>query len=93
MDYVAIHFSGHAIVQMFKRNIIVNDVKLAVKGGEVIKSYPYDKPYPSFLILGFVENRPLHVVASTDTEGNCFVITVYEPDLSIWNENFTIKIK
>jgi hypothetical protein len=48
MDYLAIHFSGHAIVQMFKRNIKVDDVKQAVKGGKVIKSYPHDKPYPSF---------------------------------------------
>jgi hypothetical protein len=47
MDYKAIYFSGHATVQMFKRNINVNDIELVIKSGEVIKSYPNDKPYPS----------------------------------------------
>jgi len=93
MDYKTIHFIGHAILQMFKRDIGVEDVKTVMKKGEPIKSYPDDKPYPSFLLLGFIENRPLHVVVSFDNDGNCYVITAYEPDLSIWNENFTIKIK
>jgi hypothetical protein len=91
MNYKTIYFSGHATVQMFKRKINVDNVELVIKSGEVIKSYPDDKPYPSFLILGFFESRPIHVVASVDQDGNCYIITTYEPDLIIWNETFTIK--
>ena len=91
MVYKAIYFSGHATVQMFKRNISVNDIELVITSGEVIKSYPNDKPYPSFLMLGFIESRPIHVVMLTDQDENCYIITTYEPDLIIWNETFTIK--
>lgn len=52
MVYKAIYFSEHATVQMFKRNISVNDINFVIKSGEIIKSYPNDKPYPSFLMLG-----------------------------------------
>jgi len=91
MVYKAIYFSGHATVQMFKRNISVNDINVVIKSGEIIKSYPNDKPYPSFLMLGFIGSRPIHVVLSTDRDENCYIITTYEPSLIIWNETFTIK--
>ncbi|MFA5327746.1 MAG: DUF4258 domain-containing protein [Prolixibacteraceae bacterium] len=58
MKYKNLHFSGHATVQMFKRRISVGDTELVLKTGKVIKEYPDDKPYSSFLILGFVNNRP-----------------------------------
>ncbi|MBN1927813.1 MAG: DUF4258 domain-containing protein [Prolixibacteraceae bacterium] len=76
---------------MFKRKIAEQDVINIIKNGEIIKSYPDDKPYPSELILGYVGSRPLHVVVSINIEGCCFVITTYEPDVSIWNEKFSAK--
>lgn len=91
MDYKKIHFSGHATVQMFKREIQVEDIQLVIKTGKVIKEYPADKPFSSFLILGFVNKRPLHVVTSTDKQGNCFIITAYESDIKLWDTDFTIK--
>lgn len=35
-------FSDHAISQMFKRDILVEDVKQVISKGEVIKEYPND---------------------------------------------------
>jgi hypothetical protein len=84
-------FSGHAIIQMFKRGIKVSDVGTVLQTGKVIKEYPEDKPYPSFLILGFINDRPLHIVASSDENGNCYIVTAYEPDERLWDENFTTK--
>jgi hypothetical protein len=43
---------------MFKRNISVDDVKRGIEGGETIAEYPYDKPYPSYLMLASVNDRP-----------------------------------
>ena len=91
MKYKNLYFSGHATIQMFKRGIQVVDIELVLKSGKIIKEYPEDKPYPSFLILAIVNKRPLHVVASVDFVGNCFVITAYEPDKKLWDKNFTIK--
>lgn len=78
---------------MFKRSISADDVELAIKEGIVIKSYPGDKPFPSRLILGFMDGaKPLHVVVSQDAQsGTCYIITAYEPDPSLWTSDFTKK--
>ena len=86
-----IHFSGHATIQMFKRTIDVDQVEHVLKTGKIIREYPEDKPYPSFLILGYVGKRPLHVVVSTDKQGNCYIITAYEPDRKLWKSDFETR--
>jgi hypothetical protein len=86
-------FSDHAISQMFKRDILVDDVKEIIDKGEIIKEYPNDKPYPSYLILDFVNHRPLHLVLAKDDSDKCIVITVYEPSQEIWATNFKTKTK
>ena len=91
MECKKIYFSGHATVQMFKRSILVEDIETVLKAGMIIKDYPDDNPYPSFLILGFMKSRPLHIVVSTDEFGNCYIITAYEPDVAIWNADFKTK--
>jgi hypothetical protein len=91
MNCKTIFFSGHATIQMFKRNISVNDVEQVLKVGQIIKSYPEDKPFPSYLVLGIIDSKVLHVVVSGDNSGNCYIITAYQPDAGLWNINFTSK--
>jgi hypothetical protein len=91
MNCKTIHFSGHATVQMFKRRISVEDIYTILKIGQVIKSYPEDKPFPSYLVLGETGNRILHIVVSSDDSKNCYVITAYQPDAGLWNKDFTFK--
>lgn len=59
--------------------------------GEIIETYGDDFPLPSYLIRGWgMENRPLHVVVGIDTQEKILiVITAYEPDASLWEENFS----
>ena len=85
-------FSNHAINQMFKRGINVDDVKYVINNGEVIHSYLDDKPFPSYLILGY-KGKPLHVLVAIDENNDkCVIITTYYPDSDIWNKNFKIKL-
>lgn len=85
-------FSDHAITQMFKRNISVDDVKRVIENGETIAEYPYDKPYPSYLMLAKVNNRPIHIVVGKDEViEKCIVVTAYEPDPNIWEPGFKSK--
>ncbi len=85
-------FSNHAVKQMFARNIGVEDVKSVIEIGEIIKDYPDDKPYPSCLVYGEVNNRPLHVVYSYIEQNNqIIIITAYEPGLDIWENNFKTR--
>lgn len=73
-----LEFSDHAINQMFKRDILVEDIRQTIDMGEVIVEYPNDKPFPSFLILAFVNFRHLHVVVAHDERfDKCIVITAY----------------
>lgn len=83
----------HSFRRMFEREISPEDVLTVVKQGEIIKEYPDDKPYPSFLILKFVNNKPIHiVVAKNEPDEFCFVVTVYEPDPGIWSKDFKTKL-
>lgn len=89
-----IKFRVHAIQRMFERNITKNEIRGIISNGKVIKDYPDDIPYPSKLILGWVNNRPLHVVVA-ENKGNTelIIITVYEPDMNKWDSNFERKLK
>ena len=87
-------FSNHALKAMIARSINADDVIAAVKTGEVIREYPDDKPYPSFLMLKFINNRPYHVVVGQISEGSiCIIITCYEPDATLWDNEFKNKIR
>jgi hypothetical protein len=89
MDYRAIIFSGHAVRQMFARAVGADDVAAIVRNGEIIKEYPDDRPYPSFLMLGFVRGAPVHVVVALDeAAGTAIVITAYIPDEQLWSDDF-----
>lgn len=85
-------FRVHALQRMFERRITENDVLLALKKGKIIASYSDDQPYPSRLVLGWQGTRPIHaVVADNEKENQLIVITVYEPDLKQWNEEFETR--
>lgn len=57
-------YSAHALQAIIKRNLSTAEVEDVINNGEVIADYDTDKPYPSKLILHFVINRPIHVVAA-----------------------------
>lgn len=82
-------FRFHAISRMFERNISETDVEMVIKTGKIIEDYPTDQPYPSCLRLGFVKNRPLHIVtADAADEETTVIITVYEPSVDRWLPGF-----
>lgn len=93
MECKGIEYSNHAIEQSFKRDIDLKDVETGIKQGEVIKSYPRDTPYPSFLILSFHNSIPLHILVAKNETGGCIVVTVYRPSPSIWEADFKTKKK
>jgi hypothetical protein len=83
-------YRQHAIRRMFEREISADDVLSILRNGQTIESYPDDKPYPSRLILGTRESRPMHVVIADNlADDTKIVITVYEPDPVLWNDDFT----
>jgi hypothetical protein len=83
-------FSSHAIQQMFFRRITKQQVKTAIAYGEIIEENPNDTPFPSYLILDFVERKPIHIVLSYNQDSQtCYVVTAYNPNPEIWEDNFS----
>jgi len=92
MDRDRLVFTGHAIRQMFARQISGDDVQFVVNDGATIAAYLDDNLYPSRLILGFVNKRHIHVVfAYNSSEQAGYVITVYEPNPKLWEGDFRTR--
>lgn len=85
-------FRRHALERMAERAVKRAEVEAVVKAGEVIREYPDDHPLASRLVLGWINDRPLHVVAADDEAANeTYIITVYEPDPDVWEPDFRSK--
>ena len=88
-------YRTHAIERIFEREISDNDVEKCVINGIVIEKYIDDKPYPSFLVLGYENNdlkKPLHVVYAKNDE-NIIIITAYRPDKDKWVDDYKKRIE
>jgi hypothetical protein len=78
-------FSKHAVDQSIVRRVTVQDIREAIAAGEVIEDYPDDKYGPSCLLLGYTRaGRPLHIQCSHPSRPLLKIITLYEPDASLW---------
>ncbi|KPK77629.1 MAG: hypothetical protein AMJ89_02080 [candidate division Zixibacteria bacterium SM23_73] len=74
----------HASRRMLEREILYEEVLEVILKGEVIKTYPEAKPFPAYLIMGFVkEKEPLYVLCSFDGE-MVHIITVHWLDPKKW---------
>ena len=78
-------FTRHAVDQSIIRRVRVDELEEAIACCEVIEDYPDDKYGPSCLILGRTRaGRALHIQCSHPSRMLLKVITVYEPDPSLW---------
>ena len=76
--------SEHAAYRASRRRIDAAKLRGALLVGEVVEDYADDPRGPSALVLGFVEEVPLHAVCGFDAEGHMIVITCYIPELPDW---------
>jgi hypothetical protein len=75
---------------MAQRGFEPDDIRGSMVNGTVIEEYPEDVPYPSFLVMVWLGQRPVHIVAANNNaDEETIIITVYEPDPQKWNSGFT----
>ena len=92
MNCKAFSFSSHAIKRMFERSLSRDDVVCVIEQGDVIRDYPEDQPYPSCLILWFLNATPIHVVvARNGSDLSCYIVTAYVPSEALWQAGFKEK--
>lgn len=88
-----IDWTMHCLNRLNQRDILIADVKNAIKNGDIIEYYYDDYPYPSCLILGFsTRNQVLHVVCGMSNDF-VHVITAYYPDDDNWKEDMKTRRK
>jgi len=80
----------HSRKRFAERHIMIQDVCQAIQTGRIIEQYPDDFPFPSCLILGYSEDRPIHVCASIQ-DNVMYVITAYIPDPAKWEADFATR--
>jgi hypothetical protein len=74
-----IQWRKHAI-----REVLLNE--------ERIHDYTEDRPFPSALFLGYIGDKPLHVMAAFDEMNkHVFVITAYEPSLDVFEADYRTR--
>ncbi len=75
-------------MRMFERGISEADIREILSTGEVIADYPDDRPYPSQLLLGWIDNKPMHILTAETDNGETIIVTAYHPELALWEDNF-----
>ena len=82
----------HVLERLAERSIRQTDVIDVILNGECIEEYPNDKPFPSALYLGWIEDKPLHVVFSINVKENLiYIITTYIPDLEHFERDYRTR--
>ena len=82
----------HTLIRLAERNISQDVIIEVIMKGEIVESYPHNAPFPSCLILGWVEGKPYHVVVSFDEVSEMgYIITVYEPSLDKFESDFRTR--
>jgi hypothetical protein len=81
-------YPPYVLKRMIERGITVAAVREILENGELIEEYKADSP-PRYLMLGWSENKPIHVVGEDDpVTKETIVVTAYEPDIKRWKVGF-----
>jgi hypothetical protein len=78
--------TDHADEEAASDRLTLGAVLDSITEGEIIESYPTDRPYPSCLVLGrTLEGSAIHSVwAYNGATGWAVLVTVYRPDPNRW---------
>lgn len=93
VDEGRLQWQVHALERLLERGLSRQQVERAIMNGEVIETYPQDRPFPSCLML-HSQPEPLHVVVAFDPGARiCHIITAYAPDTEHFEPDFRTRRK
>ena len=76
--------SLHAEKERYAEEVTISDLETAIFNGEILEDYPEDPRGPSCLVLGYSQNRPIHIVCGYTLIRWVRIVTVYKPKLPKW---------
>ena len=92
MNCRTVEYKRHAVKRMAEWSISTKDVAFVLEHGEIIEDYPEDQRGHSCLMLGTVDGRPVHIcVGIANIPEMCEIITVYEPTLDMWQDDYRTR--
>lgn len=99
IEVVQMYFNAQKIVlsdhirgRMQGKNISMFDIINGISTGEFIEDYPKAYPYPACLILGYTNNKPIHICIGIGSKSGIF-ITAYWPSLDKWECDYKTRKK
>ena len=81
--------SFHAEKERYAEDITISDLETVISNGEILEHYPDDSRGPSSLVLGYSQNRPIHIVCGYTPIKWIRIITVYIPKPPKWIDERT----
>jgi hypothetical protein len=83
----------HATIVRLERGIDLMEMEQVLLNSEIIERYSDAQPYPSCLVLGWLNSGdPLHVVCSkSNTEPALRIVTLYEPEDALWESDYKTR--
>ena len=81
-----VRVTDHADEEAENDRLLFDEIYFSVLYGEIIETYPKEKPYPRCLIYGETfSGEPIHSVwAYAQSQQLAILITVYRPDPNRW---------
>ena len=87
----SIEYSLHGAERRVGHDYTRADVRAALRDGEIIERYEDTGRGPSYLLLHWIDNRPLHVVTVDKAkEEKAVVVTLYDPQTRAdkWTDDY-----
>lgn len=81
--------SYHAEKERYAEDITIPDIETVILNGELLEDYPEDLRGTSCLILGYSQDRPIHIVCGYTSLKWIRIITVYLPKRPKWIDERT----
>lgn len=85
--------SFHAEKERYAEDISLSDIETTILNGKILEDYSDDPRGESCLILGYAEERSIHVVCGYTSTRSIRVITVYLPKQPKWQDERTRRAK
>lgn len=74
----------YAEKERYTEDITISGLETTISNGEILEDYPNDPRGPSCLVLGYSQNRPIHIICGCTLTKRVRIITVYIPKLPKW---------
>jgi len=87
----AYFISEHIIRSLTQRELTLLEIETVLGGGAILETHQHPLRNNAYLVLGYANNKPIHVMCTKDDDGNLVILYAYEPSEPTWRDERTRK--